>query len=131
MVRPVALVVQPEMVVMEVVLRVPLAVVVAVAGAVTEPTVTGLTTTEHLLSMEVRVVLMITKELQMVVLEALLQAEITQVAVAVVIQEVVVALYRLAVAVTRRLEVVAGPTRQSALLLRTSQILEMGIFQLV
>jgi hypothetical protein len=74
---------------------------------------------------------MVMKELQMEDLVVLAQPEITLVAVAAVIPEAVVAVYKLAVAVIRRLEAVVGPMRQPASLLRVSQTQEMDILQLL
>jgi ABC-type bacteriocin/lantibiotic exporter with double-glycine peptidase domain len=81
--------------------------------------------------MEVQVASMIMRELQMVGSVALAQPVLTLVEVVEVIQAVEVALYRLAIVMTHKLEEEAGLTQPSALLHRALQTQGLDILQLV
>jgi hypothetical protein len=81
--------------------------------------------------MEVPVASMIMRELQMADSEALVQPVLTPVEVVVAIREVEVALYRLAIVRTHKLEVAVGLTQLSALLHRALRIQVLDTLQLL
>jgi hypothetical protein len=81
--------------------------------------------------MEVQVDIMIMRGLQMADSEALVQPVLTLAEVVVAIREVEVALYRLAVVVTHKLEVAVGLTQLSALLHRALRIQVLDTLQLL